>query len=89
MATVPRHWHVWMQRAGSPIQTMLAVKLTRAGIARERARKSRRVVRRWWHSREAARKAMLAAGLPADCVARVRECEAGDACPEKHHVLAN
>ena len=65
---------------------MLASKLTGEGIRRLRLRGSRRTVRRWWWTANAARKAMASAGVERG---HVIKCDMGDDCPERLHILSN
>ena len=80
-----KHYHVWVPCHGGRGLKMLAVKLTGAAIRRERIRGSRRVVRRWWRSRQAADKALRQSG---EQDGFVRECSL-EQCPEHAHVVSN
>ena len=62
---------------------MMAAKLPATEIKRQRA--SRRTVRRWWRTRHAARRAMEAAGRRG----HVLQCDLGEQCPKRGHVLSN
>ena len=62
---------------------MMAVKLPATEIKRQRC--SRRTVHRWWRTRQAARRALEAAGRRG----HVLKCDLGEQCPERAHVLAN
>ena len=64
---------------------MLSAKMPKAQIARERTRGSRRVVRRWWRTRQACDKALRQSGKDGF----VRECDLGAKCPEHAHVVSN
>jgi len=64
---------------------MLSVRLPQAQIRRQRIRQSRRVVRRWWKSRQAADRALRQSGKDGF----VRECSLGAECPEHSHVVSN
>ena len=81
----PAHYHVWTAGLGGRGLMMMAAKLPATEIKRQRLRGSRRTVRRWWRTRQAARRAMEAAGRRG----HVLQCDLGEACPERAHVLSN
>ena len=85
--TPPKHYHAWKPALGGRGQVMVAALLTKAEIERQRQRGSHRFVRRWWRTRQAARKALIKAGL--NDVGHVQACSLGDDCPERAHILAN
>ena len=66
---------------------MVSALLTKAEIYRQLQRGSKRIVRRWWRSRQAAMYA-LRKEVP-DGTGYVHACHLGEACPEKAHILAN
>ena len=83
---VPVHYHVWVPAHDGLGLVMFSARLTGEGIKRERLRGSKRTVRRWWRSRQAAYKAVSKSGHQRH---HVRKCDLGDDCPEKAHVLSN
>ena len=83
--STPKHYHAWVPGFGNRGLVMFSAKLTPAEIRRQRERGSRRTVRRWWRSRQAARKALTTAGR----TGFVHECDLGERCPERMHVLSN
>lgn len=80
-----KHYHAWVPIYGGRGLAMLAAKLGAAGVKRELERGSKRKVRRWWRSQQAAHKALRASGKDGF----VRECHLGADCPELAHVVSN
>ena len=72
-----------LRGADEPASLPAAVKLPATEIKRQRG--SSRNVRRWWRTRQAARRTMEAAGRRV----HVLQCDLGDQCPERAHVLSN
>ena len=79
------HYHVWVRAFGGKGLTMLAAKLGAPEIRRQRERGARRLVKRWWRTRQAADKALRASGKHGF----VRQCDMGHQCPEYAHVVSN
>ena len=65
---------------------MVSSPLTKAEVKRQEARGSKRLVRRWFRTRQAAHLALRQA---VDQSGHVRECDLGDNCPERPHIIAN
>ena len=65
---------------------MVSVPLTKAEVKRQQARGSKRTVRRWFRTRQAAH---LALRYSCPEGGHVRACDLGDDCPERAHILAN
>ena len=84
--TTPKHYHAWKPSLGGRGQVMVAAPLAKAELKRQQARGSKRLVRRWFRTRQAAHLALRGAVDQGD---HVRECGLGVNRPERAHILSN
>ena len=85
--TTPKHYHAWKPALGGRGAVMVSALLTKAEIERQHQRGSRRIVRRWWRTQQAAHRALVKE--VGEGIGHVQACDLGDDCPERAHILAN
>ena len=82
-----KHYHAWKPALGGRGTVMVSAALPKAEIERQQQRESKRLVRRWWRTQQAAHKALLKE--VGEGIGHVRACDLGDECLERAHVMAN